>query len=34
MGVTGVTNVHIIQPQADVTINEDRAPYADSVLIV
>jgi uncharacterized phage protein gp47/JayE len=34
MGVTGVINVHIMQPQADVTINEDRAPYADSVLIV
>jgi uncharacterized phage protein gp47/JayE len=34
MGVSGVTNVHISQPQADVTINEDRAPYADSVLIV
>jgi len=34
MGVTGVTNVHVIEPQADVTVNSDRSPYADSVLVV
>ena len=34
MGVDGVTNVHVITPQADVTINGDSAAYADSVLIV
>lgn len=34
MGVPGVINTHIIQPQADVTINEDSAAYADSILVV
>ena len=34
MGVSGVTNVHVLTPQADVTINGDSAAYADNILVV